>query len=139
VPGLRRGPRCPLAGEYTVITYDPRGISGSTIDDPEQDPWLAGDQPGRGSAPLPAMITGHVSVVCLPAGDAVGRMVVAVPVRGIVEGRGDPAAASSARGCSAAAQGAAEAFPGGPGAARCDPARPASQAGDDGDPDTVLR
>lgn len=26
-----------LADEYTVITYDPRGISRSTIDDPEQD------------------------------------------------------------------------------------------------------
>jgi pimeloyl-ACP methyl ester carboxylesterase len=26
-----------LAGHHTVITYDPRGISGSTVDDPSQD------------------------------------------------------------------------------------------------------
>lgn len=26
-----------LADEYTVVTHDPRGISGSTLDDPEQD------------------------------------------------------------------------------------------------------
>src|SRR5258705_7487610 len=26
-----------LAGDHTVVTYDPRGIAGSTIDDPEQD------------------------------------------------------------------------------------------------------
>ncbi|NUP82985.1 MAG: alpha/beta hydrolase [Nonomuraea sp.] len=26
-----------LAGEYTVLTHDPRGISGSTLQDPEQD------------------------------------------------------------------------------------------------------
>ncbi|GAA0594146.1 alpha/beta hydrolase [Streptomyces crystallinus] len=26
-----------LAGEYTVVTHDPRGISGSVLDDPEQD------------------------------------------------------------------------------------------------------
>jgi pimeloyl-ACP methyl ester carboxylesterase len=26
-----------LAGDHTVVTYDPRGITGSTIDDPEQD------------------------------------------------------------------------------------------------------
>lgn len=26
-----------LAGNYTVVTYDPRGISGSRVDDPEQD------------------------------------------------------------------------------------------------------
>lgn len=26
-----------LADEYTVVTHDPRGISGSTLDDPTQD------------------------------------------------------------------------------------------------------
>ncbi|GGT01308.1 alpha/beta fold hydrolase [Nonomuraea spiralis] len=26
-----------LAGEYTVVTHDPRGVSGSTLDDPGQD------------------------------------------------------------------------------------------------------
>lgn len=26
-----------LADEYTVVTHDPRGISGSVLDDPEQD------------------------------------------------------------------------------------------------------
>jgi len=26
-----------LAGDHTVVTYDPRGIAGSTIEDPEQD------------------------------------------------------------------------------------------------------
>src|SRR6202048_4509431 len=26
-----------LASDHTVVTYDPRGIAGSTIDDPEQD------------------------------------------------------------------------------------------------------
>ena len=26
-----------LAGDHTVVTYDPRGIAASSIDDPEQD------------------------------------------------------------------------------------------------------
>jgi hypothetical protein len=89
-------------------------------------PWLLTSW--GGSVTPPAMITGHVSAVRLPAGYAAGRVVVAVPARGIVEERGDPAAAPPARGPAAAAQGAAEAFLGGPGAdrgaARCDPARP---------------
>jgi pimeloyl-ACP methyl ester carboxylesterase len=38
-----------LAGEYTVVTYDPRGFSRSPIDDPEQDstPDLAADDVHR--------------------------------------------------------------------------------------------
>ncbi|WP_351234152.1 alpha/beta hydrolase [Streptomyces sp. NPDC002133] len=37
-----------LAGEYTVVTHDPRGISGSVLDDPEQDstPELRADDLG---------------------------------------------------------------------------------------------
>ncbi|MFC7645952.1 alpha/beta fold hydrolase [Streptosporangium lutulentum] len=26
-----------LAGDHTVVTHDPRGVAGSTLDDPEQD------------------------------------------------------------------------------------------------------
>ncbi len=38
-----------LAGRYTVVTYDPRGFSQSTIDDPEQDstPELVADDVHR--------------------------------------------------------------------------------------------
>src|SRR5260370_9303797 len=45
---LRRG-RPRLADDYIVITSDPRGISGSTIDDPEQDaaPELVADDMHR--------------------------------------------------------------------------------------------
>ena len=84
------------------------------------------------------MITGHVPAVRLPADHAAGRVVVVVPAGGILEGRGDTAAASPARGPAAAARVPAEALVGGPGsdrgAARRDPARRASQPADDGDP-----
>ena len=84
------------------------------------------------------MITGHVPAVRLLAGDSAGRVVVVVPAGGILEGRGDTAAASPARGPAAAARVPAEALVGGPGsdrgAARRDPARRASQPADDGDP-----
>jgi hypothetical protein len=91
----------------------------------------------------PAMITGHVPAVRLPAGDAAGCVAVAVPARGILEERGDTAVTSPARSSAAAARGAAEAFLGGPGAdrgaARRDPARPPGPPADDRDPGTVLR
>jgi hypothetical protein len=98
---------------------------------------VAGDQPGGGSVTPPARITGHVPAVRLSAGDAAGRVAAAVLVRGIVEGRGNTAAASSARGSATPAPGEAQAFVGGPGAdrraAQRDPARPASQPADDRD------
>jgi hypothetical protein len=56
------------------------------------------DHPGGGSVTSPAMITGPVPAVRLPAGDTAGWVAAAVPAQGIVEGRGDPAAASLARG-----------------------------------------
>src|ERR1019366_9499623 len=88
---------------------------------------VAVDQLGRGSVTPRAMITGHVSAVRVPAGDAAGRVVVAVPAGGILEGRGDTAAAPPAYGSAATARGAAEAVLGGPGADRRDPARPPGQ------------
>jgi hypothetical protein len=91
-----------------------------------------------GSVTSPAMITGRVPAVRLLAGDSAGCVVVVVPAGGILEGRGDTAAASPARGAAAAARVPAEALVGGPGAdrgaARRDPARRASQPADDGDP-----
>src|SRR6266536_2670180 len=99
---------------------------------------VTAEHPGGGSVTPPAMIRGHVPAVRLPAGDAAGWVAAAAPARGIVEGRGNTAAAPPARGPAAAARGAAEAFLGGPGAdrgnARCDPARPPGRPADDRDP-----
>src|SRR6266487_2368151 len=92
-------------------------------------PSVPVDQLTGGAVILAAMIMGHVPAVRLSAGDAAGRVVVAVPARGVVEGRGDLAAASPAHSSATPDPSAAEAVLGGPGAscgaARDDPARPA--------------
>lgn len=58
-----------LADDYTVVTYDPRGISRSTIDDPEQDaePDLIGDELHR----LLAAVTDEPAYVFGSSGGAV--------------------------------------------------------------------
>ncbi|MET0898725.1 MAG: alpha/beta hydrolase [Mycobacterium sp.] len=65
-----------LAGDHTVVTYDPRGLAGSTIDDPAQDatPDLRADDV---AAIIDALGTGPADVVGSSGGAVTGLALVA--------------------------------------------------------------